>query len=129
MTCPQDTIIIGTCNRGTLPFLPARTDPHRMGFLLCFWMGYRINRRCLSAAIESTYWQTTHFLCDKLVLSFLLFRIFVMKLISSSTVALAVLLAGRVHAVPYKLNDTYEGISFFSGFSFLTQDDPLNGRV
>jgi hypothetical protein len=62
-------------------------------------------------------------------LYFLLFGIFVMKFISSSTVALAVLLAGKVHAATYKLNDTFEGNQFFSGFAFLTQSDPLKGRV
>ncbi|KAF8495173.1 endo-beta-glucanase [Russula emetica] len=52
-----------------------------------------------------------------------------MKFISSSTVALAILLAGRVHAATYQLNDTFQGDSFFSGFSFLTQNDPMHGRV
>jgi hypothetical protein len=52
-----------------------------------------------------------------------------MKFISSSTVALAILLAGKVDAGTYILNDTFKGDSFFSGFSFVSQPDPLRGRV
>jgi hypothetical protein len=52
-----------------------------------------------------------------------------MKFISSSTVTLAILLAGRVHAGTYILNDTFQGESFFSGFSFISEADPVHGRV
>ncbi|KAF8495172.1 hypothetical protein F5888DRAFT_1712686 [Russula emetica] len=52
-----------------------------------------------------------------------------MKFISSSTVALAVLLSGRVHAATYQPNDTFQGESLFSGFSFITQADPMHGHV
>jgi hypothetical protein len=52
-----------------------------------------------------------------------------MKFISSSSVALAILLAGRVHAATYILSDNFQGEDFFSEFTFLSQPDPAQGRV
>jgi hypothetical protein len=52
-----------------------------------------------------------------------------MKFISASTVALGILLAGSAHAATYKAIDTFQGDSFFSGFSFFSQADPTHGRV
>jgi len=52
-----------------------------------------------------------------------------MKFISTSTVALSMLLAGSVRAAPYNVVDTFEGASFFSGFSFFSAPDPTHGRV
>ncbi|KAH9991442.1 endo-beta-glucanase [Russula vinacea] len=52
-----------------------------------------------------------------------------MKFISASTVVLSVLLSGSAHAATYKTIDTFQGDSFFSGFSFFSQADPTHGRV
>jgi hypothetical protein len=52
-----------------------------------------------------------------------------MKFISASTVALGILLAGSVNAATYKVTDTFQGASFFSGFTFFAQADPTHGRV
>jgi hypothetical protein len=52
-----------------------------------------------------------------------------MKFILASTVALGILLAGITHAATYEATDTFQGDSFFSGFSFFSQADPTHGRV
>jgi hypothetical protein len=51
-----------------------------------------------------------------------------MKL-SASTVALSILLSRSAHAATYKTIETFQGNSFFSGFSFFSQADPTHGRV
>ena len=61
--------------------------------------------------------------------TFFIFRRFVMKFISTSTVALSILLSGGVRAAMYNVADTYERESFFSGFDFYSAPDPTHGRV
>jgi hypothetical protein len=52
-----------------------------------------------------------------------------MKFISTSTVALSILLAGSVRAATYDVADIYEREYFFSGFDFYSAPDPTHGRV
>jgi ABC-type transport system involved in cytochrome bd biosynthesis fused ATPase/permease subunit len=86
-----------------------------------------IKELSLSAAIESN--SHAYSLDSLLVLSFQVFRVFVMKFISASTVALGVLLAGSAHAATHKIADDFQGASFFTSFSFYSQPDPTHGRV
>ncbi|KAH9983471.1 endo-beta-glucanase [Russula compacta] len=53
-----------------------------------------------------------------------------MMFISTSTVALSVLLAaGSARAATYSVVDDFQAASFLSGFSFFSQPDPTHGRV
>jgi hypothetical protein len=52
-----------------------------------------------------------------------------MKFISSSTVALSILLAGGARAATYNVAETFQGPDFLTGFSFYSAADPTHGRV
>jgi hypothetical protein len=53
-----------------------------------------------------------------------------MKFVSASTIALSIFLAaGSARAATYNVFDSFQGASFFSGFSFFSQADPTHGRV
>ncbi|KAI0260952.1 2 beta-glucan [Gloeopeniophorella convolvens] len=52
-----------------------------------------------------------------------------MKFISPSAVALSLFLAGGARAATYNVADTFQGSSFFSDFSFISEADPTHGRV
>ncbi|KAH9049268.1 endo-beta-glucanase [Lactarius deliciosus] len=52
-----------------------------------------------------------------------------MRFIPTSVVTLSLLFTGSVRAATYNVVDTFQGSSFFSGFSFFSQADPTHGRV